>query len=61
MSSKLIGSITVEREFSTVDRLLELREEIRDGQKIWDDTNEVKLKVIFKDLEALDRSLIICA
>ena len=30
--------------FSNVDQLLALREERRDGQKIWDDTNNAKLK-----------------
>ena len=38
---------------------MEIREERHDGQKIWDDTNEAKIKVLVKDLEETDHRLII--
>ena len=43
-SSELIASIPGERKFSTSGRLLVLREETRDRQKIWYDANDAKLK-----------------
>ena len=49
-----------EREFSTTDHPLALREERRD-KKNWDDINEVKLKGIVEDLKAPDHRLILCS
>ena len=41
--------------FPTTNHFLVLREEIRNGQKIWGDVNDNKLKGIFDDLKAPDR------
>ena len=57
---KLIEYITGETSFSTANNVLDLREEIRYRQKIRDDINEAKLKLLVKELEALERRLIIC-
>ena len=47
--------------FSTDFRLLELREESHDRQKIQDDANDAKLKGLVQDLEAPDHRLILRA
>ena len=49
------------RRFSTADHFLDLRKENRDGQQIWDDAKETKLKGLVKDLEETERCLIIHA
>ena len=41
-SSNMIGSITEEREFSNIDHLLALREEMNDAQKIRDDAQTIR-------------------
>ena len=58
-NSKLIGSVTGASKISTANHLLELREEWHDGITLWDDAHGAKLKGLVKDLEALDRRLIL--
>ena len=58
---ELIGAITREREFSTANNLLDIREERSDGQKVQDDSNGAKLKGLAKDIKAIDNCLIIRA
>ena len=60
-SSELIGSVTGETWFSTADHLLTPREERHDEQKIRDDANDTKLKVLVNYLEVPDRRLILRA
>ena len=59
--SNLIGIVTGEREFFTADHIMALRDERRDRQNILDDSKEAKLKGRFKDTEAIDCHLILCA
>ena len=48
-----------ESEYSAADCLLALREESRDGQKIQDDDNDAKLKVLVEYIKAPDRRLVL--
>ena len=48
-----------EGEFSTAYHMLDLRQERRDIQQIWDVANNAKLKGLVDDLEANDRRLIL--
>ena len=57
----LIGAMEGEIKFSAANHFLVLRKERHDSQKIWDDTNDAKLKGPVKDLESHDRCLILRA
>ena len=58
---ELIWAVTGEVGFSTSDHLLLRREERRDGQKIWDDTNKANPKELVEDFKASDLRLILRA
>ena len=47
--------------FYGADRLLDIREERRDGQKNRDDDNDAKLNGLVRDLTGSNRRLILCA
>ena len=49
------------REFSTANRILEIREERRDGKKNRYRTNDAKLKGLVNDIESLDLFLVLRA
>ena len=53
--------MTGEGEFSNSNQLLALRKKMCDGQKMWDDVNDAKLKKLVADLYGTDRSLILRA
>ena len=60
-SMELIWSVTGRGKLSTTNHPLEIREERRDRQKIWDDANNAKLKEIVDIIKATDCRLIIRA
>ena len=47
--------------FSNAYHLLVLTEEIRDGQKNWDDVNDAKLKGLVRNLDTTNRRFILIA
>ena len=59
MSSDLIGAIDGASEFSAANYFLAPMEKMCDGQKIWDDANDSKLKGLFKDLEEPDQHIVL--
>ena len=60
-STELIRYVTGEGKFSNSNHLLVLREEMRDRQKNWDDTNDARLKGLVGDLLGFYWHLILCA
>ena len=49
-SRKMIGSVTIERALYIANNTLALRNERRDGPKIWYESNKAKLKGVAKDI-----------
>ena len=59
--TELIRSVMEESMFSNTDHPLMLMEESFDGQKKWDDANDVKLKGLVRDLDTTKGHIILCA